>query len=352
MLSLLKGNLVLKAAKARLTKAKKKNKMAQEVKRIEIELTILEESWKKNLKDWGPGEIFSLIMILESSTKTGKRIVITSLKRKYFLVRSIFQQRGLSNFDENRRELSMALQDHIKERIDRDPTPSPDRAAPLLSPLEWLAIQKWLKANIKGTTNNFTNKRYMAMLSISLGFSTGLRLTEIHRLKFSDIDWNHPSGLRLRIRRSKSNRDGRKLIWQIAPIHKAESLLCPVQNFIWFLKGTGKEVKDNAYIFADDIEGVKQTRIENLKNYWTLAAKKANLPKAKWPKAHSHHCAKVNLARALGYTEEEIVDSMHWQSVSVLQEYLRNGDLNKDGVAFELSSLTAEELTKRTAHLW
>ena len=326
--------------------------MAQEVKRIESELTILEESWSTALSEWGPDEIFSSVMILESSTKTGKRITVTSLKRKYFLVRSIFQERGLSNFDKYRRDLSMALQDHIKERIDKDPKPSPDRAAPLLSPLEWLAIQKWLKANIKGSTNNFTNKRYMAMLSVSLGFATGLRLTEIHRLKFSDIDWEQPAGLRLRIRRSKSNRDGRKLVWQMAPIHKAESLLCPVQNFIWFLQGTKKTVRDNAYVFSDDIEGEKQTRIENLKNYWTLAAKKANLPKEKWPKAHSHHCAKVNLAKALGYTEEEIVDSMNWQSVSVLQEYLRNTNLNEDGVAFELSSMTAEELTKRTAHLW
>ena len=343
---------VVGKARSTIERAKSKNKVAQEVNRIKADLTMLEENWNRSLTEWGPIEIFSSVLVLESSTKTGKRIVVTSLKRKYFLVRSIFQELGLSNFDRNRRTLKMALQEHIKNRIDRDVRPSPDRAAPLLSPSEWLMIQEWLMENIEGSTSNFTNKRHMAMLSASLGFSTGLRLTELHRLKFSDVDWDQPQGVRLRIRRSKSNRDGRKLVWQMAPIHRAEKLLCPVHNFIWYLKGTGKEVRDDAYVFSDDKEGLKQTRIENLKNYWVLAAKNAGLPKEKWPKAHSHHCCKINLARALGYSEEAIVDSMNWQSVSVLQEYLRNANQNKDGVAFELTSMTAKELTERTSHLW
>ena len=326
--------------------------MAKEVERIKIDLTILEEVWSINLKEWNAKDIFAALLVLETSTKTGKRIVIPSLKRKFYLLRSIFEDFGLTNFEDNKRLLDMALSEHIRQRIDNSALPTKDKAAPLLSPLHWVEIQKWLKANLVASTYNFTNKRYMAMLSISFGFSTGLRLSEIHRLRYSDIDWEPKDVLRLRIRRSKSNRDGRKIVWQVAPIHQAENLLCPVRNLIWYIEGLGKSTNPESYIFSDDQEGKKVTRVNNLINYWRIGAKKAGLPKEKWPRAHSHHGAKVNLARALGYSEEAIVDSMNWQSVSVLQEYLRNKNMTQDGVAHELSSLTARELTQKTAHIW
>ena len=338
-------------AESTISKIKKKNKTVKEVERIKIDLTMLEEEWDKNKSEWEAKEIFSFILVLEISKK-GKRIVTTSLKRKFFLVRSIFAESNLPNFETNQRMLKMALQEHIKNRIDKAEKPTEDRAAPLLSPNDWLEIQKWLREHTEGSTYNFTNKRHMAMLSISLGFSTGLRLTEIHRLRYSDINLDNKGALKLRIRRSKSNRDGRKLVWQVAPVHKAESLLCPVQNLIWYISEMKKSTRGGAYVFSDDPEGEKMTRIDNLRNYWVLGAKKAGLPKEKWPKAHSFHGAKVNLARALGYTDEAIVDSMNWQSTSVLQEYLRNKNLKEDGVAYELTNMTAKELTEKTSHLW
>ena len=301
---------------------------------------------------WNVRDIFAAVLVLETSPKTGKKIVTSSLKRKFFLVESIFQEYGLTTFDQNKKLLKMALQEHIKERIDKDPKPTSDLAAPLLSPVEWLQIQTWLKANLEASTYNFSNKRRMAMLSISLGFSTGLRLSEIHRLRWSDVDFNVQDAVKLRIRRSKSNRIGRKIVFQVAPRHTAEELLCPIRNLIWYIEGAEKKVYDAGYVFSDDRMGTKLTRINNLVNYWILGAKNAKLPKEKWPRAHSHHAAKVNLGRALNYSDEMIVDSMNWSSVSVLQEYLRNKNMNRDGVAYELSSLTAKELTEKTSHLW
>ena len=338
-------------AESTINKIQKKNKTVKEVDRIKIDLTMLENEWGKSMSEWEAKEIFSFILVLEISKK-GKRIVVSSLKRKFYLVRSIFAEKNLPNFESNHRMLKMSLQEHIKNRIDKADRPTEDRAAPLLSPNDWLRIQKWLKDHVEGSTYNFTNKRHMAMLSISLGFSTGLRLTEIHRLRYSDINLDNKGALKLRIRRSKSNRDGRKLVWQVAPVHKAENLLCPVQNLIWYITEMKKSTRGGAYVFSDDPEGTKLTRIDNLRNYWIWGAKKSGLPSEKWPKAHSFHGAKVNLARALGYTDEAIVDSMNWQSTSVLQEYLRNKNLKEDGVAYELTNMTANDLTAKTSHLW
>ena len=107
-----------------------------------------------------------------------------------------------------------------------------------------------------------------------------------------------------------------------------------------------------AYIFSDDKEGKKLTRIDNLVNYWRKGAAGAGLAKCQWPEAHSHHNSKINMARALGYSEDSIMDAMNWCSVSVLHQYLRKMQEDKGGIAYELTSLTAAELTAKTSHLW
>ena len=91
--------------------------MAREVDRIKIDLTILEENWSLSLKDWNARDIFAALLVLECSTKTGKRIVISSLKKKFYLLKSIFEEAGMPNFESNKRVLTMALQEHIRQRI-------------------------------------------------------------------------------------------------------------------------------------------------------------------------------------------------------------------------------------------
>ena len=107
-----------------------------------------------------------------------------------------------------------------------------------------------------------------------------------------------------------------------------------------------------AFVFSDDQRGENLTRIENLTTYWRKGAKGAGLPEEQWPRAHSHHNAKINIARALGFTEDEIADAMNWSSVSVLHQYLRRTNENRGGIAYEITALSAMELTEKTSHLW
>ena len=76
------------------------------------------------------------------------------------------------------------------------------------------------------------------------------------------------------------------------------------------------------------------------------------MTKKERPQAHSHHNAKINMGRALGYTEEQITDAMNWCSVSVLHQYLRKMNEDRGGIAYGLTSLSAIELTNQTKHLW
>ena len=343
----------MEKARGLIQKAKKQNKTDQEIRRIEILLTMTEQNLNLEAQRWNEEHIFTFLLILESETKTGKRIVIKSLERKYAHVQAIFRQKGFPMNERTERKVRMALNLHIKRRLDNSERPTPDKSAPKLSPVQWVMIQEWLSNEPSlENTPNFRNKKYMAMLSISIGFSTGLRLTEIHRLKYSDLNFEGNEEIKIRIRRSKSNRKGDKIVMQVAPAFEAEPLLCPIRNLLQYVEKMDKIMFKGAYIFANDRRGEQLTRIENLTTYWRKGAKGAGLPKEFWPQAHSHHNAKINLGRALGYSEEQITDAMNWSSVNVLHQYLRRTNANKEGIAYKITSLTAEELTKRTSHLW
>ena len=339
-------------ARSMIEEARKKNKTAQEVQRINRRLTMMEANLGLPAHLWRPQEVFGFILLLETDTKSGQKIVIKSLERKFAHVKSIFRDRGHPLSEAEERGLRMALNEHENKRIDKAEKPTRDRSAPILSPIQWVKIQKWLLNEGKDNTPNFKNKKFMAMLSISLGFSTGLRLSEIHRIKYSDLDLDGEDEIKLRIRRSKSNRKGNKIVWQVAPAFAAEPLLCPVRNLMLHVEENKKIMYPGAYIFADDEEGKKLTRINNLVNYWRKGAKGAGLDRKYWPEAHSHHNSKINIARALGFTEEQITDAMNWTSVSVLHQYLRRANENRGGIAYKITSLSAEKLTELTAHLW
>ena len=332
--------------------AKKKNKTDQEIIRIQKELTIMEENLAKKVNEWKAEELFAMLLVLETKTKTGRKIVIRSLERKYSHLKSIFASYGHPVPMSEDRKVKMALNVHIKKRLDKAESPTEDRSAPLLSPLQWVAIQKWLKEKAKTTTKAYRTKKHMALLSVAIGFSTGLRLAEIHRLKFSDLDLSGDDEIKIRIRRSKSNRTGHKKVWNVAPGYEAEPLLCPVRNLLEYVEVAGKVMLPGAYVFSDDEFGEELTDIDNLKRYWKRAADGVGMAKKERPQAHSHHNAKINMARALGYTEEQITDAMNWCSVSVLHQYLRKMNEDKEGIAYRLTSLSATDLTRITQHLW
>ena len=340
-------------ARSLVEKAKKQNKTDQEIRRIENLLTMTETKIAMEAKCWKEEQIFMFLLILESETKSGRKIVIKSLERKYLLVKAIFRQRNHPMSETVERKVRMALNVHIKARLDKAEQPTQDNSAPRLSPVQWVQIQKWLSEEPSlENTPNFRNKKYMAMLSIAIAFSTGLRLNEIHRLKYSDLDFDGEEEIRIRIRRSKSNRKGDKIVTQVAPAFEAEPLLCPIRTLLNYVEKMNKIMFKGAYVFADDERGEHLTRVENLVTYWRKGAEGAGLPKEMWPQAHSPRNAKINIGRALGYTEEQIIDAMNWNSVSVLHQYLRRTNANKEGIAYKVTSLTAEELTRQTSHLW
>ena len=301
---------------------------------------------------WDEDYIFAFMLVLEKDTKSGKKIVINSMERKFGLVKTIFESKGHPIPIDTERRVRVALNDHYKIRLDKAENPTKDGTAPMLSPEQWVKIQKWLEEESNSSTYNFRNKNHMAMLAISFGFPTGLRLSEIHRLKYSDLDLDGEEEIRLRIRRSKSNRRGHKKVWQVAPAFGMEPWLCPVQNLMKYVDNMKKFMAPGAYIFADDEEGRKLTNIENIVRYWRKGAKAIGLPRSKWPGAHSFHNQKINIARALGYSDVEITDAMNWQSTSVLHQYLRRVNESRGGIAYKLTSLSAEDLTRLTSHLW
>ena len=102
-----------------------------------------------------------------------------------------------------------------------------------------------------------------------------------------------------------------------------EPAICPMKNLLDYIVIMEKSFKRKSFVFADDKEGRFQTRINNIVNYWRLAAEKVGIEEHKRPRAHSLHGGKANLGRALGFNEEDIVDAMGWKCKESLHTYLR-----------------------------
>ena len=57
-------------------KAKKQNKTDQEIQRIKKLLTMTEEDLEMKVEAWKEEQIFMFLLVLESETKTGRKIVV------------------------------------------------------------------------------------------------------------------------------------------------------------------------------------------------------------------------------------------------------------------------------------
>ena len=100
-------NFLEKIDRARqlLAVSERKNKTVQEKDRIQKEITILEESLKLRAECWGPEQIMTLMLVLETSNRTGNKIVIDSLYRKFGLVKTIFRTKYLEISEEDERKI-------------------------------------------------------------------------------------------------------------------------------------------------------------------------------------------------------------------------------------------------------
>ena len=88
---------------------------------------MFEEGLSKKAIEWKAEEIFGLLLILERKTKSGKKIVIRSLERKFYLIKSMFNANGFPLDPSEERKVRMALNVHIRKRLDKTKTRQSDR---------------------------------------------------------------------------------------------------------------------------------------------------------------------------------------------------------------------------------
>ena len=181
--------------------------------------------------------------------------------------------------------------------------------------------------------------------------SCGARLAEIMRLKLSDIkpmtmDNGHLY-LKLTIRRSKSNRKGKKMLNYKCLKNDLEPSLCPVRAFREYLLDNPRINQQGHWVFPSSHKHFdRKINGKSMVDSWKKTAKMLNLPKHFYPMAHSGHDCLLVLAVAQKRPQEEILDVTNWNSIRNLSHYIEGPTANN--INFTLATTPVADLDNLT----
>ena len=323
------------------------------------------ETWEKPLREWNFKEIITAWRTLENS-KNG-RLKSGGWAKKLKDMKSVFEMENIDTMGKFEKEIRLISNSLINDRIDSDPTPTEKRGANTPPFSVWKNVIEFL-----GTSTEKATKKRLRLVQGHLlmcwTLSTGARLDELLRLRRSDVsitqgDLNY---LRIAIRRGKSNRKGKKLVYYYAHENLAERSLCPILAFIKYAK---TEIGARGRIFSDasdllfpkmvDVEigdivlepkgGRSPVSGKSITTIWKKACETLKIPAKFHIEAHSGRNTILNAAWAYGQSNEQILDITNWTSTRVLPEYVSGP--NPSAVNVKLSKIKVEEIDNTCKHL-
>ena len=306
-----------------------------------------------DIENWGKFEIFGAWQYLERTAK--QKLSHTGLRNHLIDIRNVFNDENLENFTKCEKEIKLFSNGYINNRIDQSEKPWRKKNANRPQYKVWKQISQSMSVLLD--SNNFTNaqKRLrMAQGQLLLVWtrSCGARLEELVRLKLSDITvlTMKRNGLRyldLNIRRSKSNRQGKKELHYKCVMNYVDTELCPVTCFMNYLESNKDIAAPGDYIFPSNM--LHRNRYINgssIVYVWTKISKMLNLPKDQYPNGHSGHDCLLCLAYAKNKNPSEILDITQWNSMSSMAHYIQGPKI--DGLNVELATTSVDELDEMT----
>ena len=315
-----------------------KNKMLTFANLIEIDL----EHWTKF-------EIFAAWQYLERTAK--QRLCHRGLKNRLGDIRNVFYDEDLPNYDRYEKEINLFCNAYINNRIDKADKPWVKKSANRPPYKTWKLISQTMESLIENNNFKDPNKTlhlWEARLILVWSRACGARLAELLRLKISDItSLTMKNGqiayLDLNIRRSKSNRLGKKELHYKCVLNCVDTVLCPISCFYEYLAAHPWIQHDGDYVFPSSRDH-RQYHISDgaIKYNWNKISKMLQLPKNQYPMSHSGHDCLLCLAYAKNKNPSEILDITQWNSMSVMDAYIQGPKIN--GLNVELATTSVEEL--------
>lgn len=179
-----------------------------------------------------------------------------------------------------------------------------------------------LRALLQQTPNTLIGVRDRAMLL--LGFAAALRRSELVALDMADITFVQEQGLVIKIRRSKTDAEGRGR--EIAVPYARTANTCPVLSLRSWIDKSGL---NSGPIFRPVTKkGTRSVRLSDraVARIVQRYAKSAGLDETRYG-GHSLRAGYVTAAAAVGAAESDIQEVTGHKSVQILREYVRHGTL-------------------------
>jgi integrase len=205
---------------------------------------------------------------------------------------------------------------------------APGKKAPALQPADLERILR-IAAEPPSRGSNRSVGQHAALYTrdramILIGVCAALRVSELVALDVGDV-FETPRGLRLVIRRSKTDQHGEGLDRGIAP--QAHLVRCPVDAWRQWMRLRGTKpgplfvgVGRGGMLWPDGLS------VRAAQAMFTARAKAAGLKVS----SHSMRATFATLAAERGKSLYKIADQGGWQSLSVLRGYVRQGQLFDD----------------------
>ena len=292
---------------------------------------------------------------LESTSR--KNLSHNGLRNLMQDIKVIFETWNLNQFEIYDKEVKLILNSYINNRIDQEKLPWSKRNANRPPYKIWLLMAKTMEKTL--AQNEFTNqdkylRMHQAKLALIWSRSCGARLAEIMRLKLSDIkplylENGHPY-LNINIRRSKSNRKGKKMFNYKCLRNNLEPSLCPIRAFQVYLRGNPRICRPGDLVFPSSHRHFEKTiNGKAIVDSWKKTSQMLNLPKHFYPMAHSGHDCLLILAVAQKRPQEEIIDVTNWTSIKPLSHYIEGPTANN--INYTLATTSVDELDNITRDL-
>jgi site-specific recombinase XerD len=166
---------------------------------------------------------------------------------------------------------------------------------------------------------------------ILVGLGSALRRSELVAVDIADVTVS-PEGLRIRVRRSKSDQEGEG---RTIAIGRTGTATCPVAAYTAYIEAAG--ITEGAAWRSIDRHGRVGGRLPDraVSEMVKSRAARAGLD----PKGYSGHSLRAGLATsaaAVGIAEREIARVTGHKSMAVLRRYIREGEVWRRNVAAEI----------------
>ena len=326
----------------------------QNILRTHSKMVTFEKACKKKMENWSL--IDTLMCFRHLERECDRRLVNTGVQNIMNNMKDAMKLEGSGVMITYEKELRLFLNYFLNNRTDKQDEPTRKKGANTPPVRVWRQMSEHLRQPPAEASLKKKLRSAQANLALVVSRACGARLSEIVRLKFSDLqlveNGRDHRFLSICVRRGKSCPKGFIPTYYRCYKNNEDKILCPIRALKNYMKTWCMILNQDAgnYVLPSSIDYQQYNISEKaITDRWNSMSKELKLPKEHHIQAHSGHKMFVMSACALGCTENQILEATNWSSLKVLPMYVEGK--TEANVSKRLSMINAIDLDKKLSSL-